>query len=202
MKSSSLKTALALAVLVAVAGGWVPEAGAINCCFCPACGIFPAECSTNNPGSNTQGLCADHCSGGMGCPSTFSASGSCASGTGPCMEDPPTQTPTITQTPTVTETPTQTPTITETPTVTPTLLPLGAVCTSGAECASTFCATGVCCNSACDGPDEACNEAGICQGPPAAVAAPATSHTGLALIGVMLIAIGIWRGLRDHSARS
>jgi hypothetical protein len=33
-------------------------------------------------------------------------------------------------------------------------------CTSGAECASTFCVDGVCCDSACDGSCEACNLTG------------------------------------------
>ena len=38
--------------------------------------------------------------------------------------------------------------------------PLGDACASGAECASTYCADGVCCNVACDGQCEACSVSG------------------------------------------
>jgi Cellulose binding domain len=45
------------------------------------------------------------------------------------------------------------------------LAALGAPCTKGADCASTFCADGVCCNSACDGICVTCdatNNVGTC----------------------------------------
>ena len=44
-------------------------------------------------------------------------------------------------------------------------LPAASACTRGAECASDFCADGVCCDKACTGACEACNQdgkAGVC----------------------------------------
>jgi hypothetical protein len=35
-------------------------------------------------------------------------------------------------------------------------LPLGEACATGAECASSFCASGVCCDAVCDGPCDVC----------------------------------------------
>ena len=39
-------------------------------------------------------------------------------------------------------------------------LPLGAPCEVGGQCVSTFCVDGVCCDTACTGPTEACNVTG------------------------------------------
>lgn len=44
---------------------------------------------------------------------------------------------------------------------------LGWACGSAADCSSGFCATGRCCESACDGLCEACSEAGRCDAVPA-----------------------------------
>lgn len=78
--------------------------------------------------------------------------------------DPPTDTPTSTYTPTPTRTPTSTPT--STPTVTPTVRQAnGGSCSAGSGCLSTFCVTGVCCDQACNGPDDVCavpGYVGIC----------------------------------------
>jgi hypothetical protein len=40
------------------------------------------------------------------------------------------------------------------------LKPPGALCTASAQCASSFCADGVCCNTACSGPCVSCNQSG------------------------------------------
>lgn len=40
---------------------------------------------------------------------------------------------------------------------------LGEPCSSVMQCASNFCADGVCCEAACDGQCEACSDAGTCQ---------------------------------------
>lgn len=52
--------------------------------------------------------------------------------------------------------PTATPTLTFTPTATVTPQPIGARCASDQECASAFCADGVCCESRCQGPNQSC----------------------------------------------
>jgi hypothetical protein len=39
---------------------------------------------------------------------------------------------------------------------------LGSACTKSSECSSTFCADGVCCQSACDQPCQACGFLGLC----------------------------------------
>ncbi len=50
---------------------------------------------------------------------------------------------------------------------------LGAACVTGADCASSFCADGVCCDARCNGQCETCNAAGRCTLAPAGPA-PAT----------------------------
>jgi hypothetical protein len=48
-------------------------------------------------------------------------------------------------------------------------LPQGALCALNTDCASGFCADGVCCTNACTGPCRSCNQpsaTGICQGYP------------------------------------
>src|SRR4030095_3345662 len=54
------------------------------------------------------------------------------------------------------------PTPTATPTATPTNTPAGPgeACTTSSQCASMFCVDGVCCDEACDGPNEVCNVPG------------------------------------------
>jgi parallel beta-helix repeat protein len=119
-----------------------------------------------------------------------------------CAVPTPTDTPTDTPTATPTETPTPTPTVTPTPTasgtptVTPTKLPRanGLPCGSAAECASSHCVDGVCCDTACDGAGEQCNlppQIGTCR--PVAAPAPALSLLGGMVLGVVLLAFGIRR---------
>jgi hypothetical protein len=66
----------------------------------------------------------------------------------------------------------------------------GSVCTDASECASGFCADGVCCNTACDGADEECDlpgQSGTCSGPPAP--APAMGAHALSIAMMLLSAI-------------
>lgn len=107
---------------------------------------------------------------------------------GVSYQDTPTATPTATPTSTPTSTPTNTP------------VPNGGSCMDPAQCASTFCVTGVCCDRACDQPNERCNLAGsqgICTVPSAP--APALSGTWLVAGILVLLAIG---GLSVRSRRA
>ena len=68
----------------------------------------------------------------------------------------------------------------------------GEPCSAIFQCASTFCVDGVCCNSACDGPSEACNLPGsVGQCVTAAAPAPVVSGRGVLIIGCLLTAIGL-----------
>jgi hypothetical protein len=103
---------------------------------------------------------------------------------------PPSATPTATPTSTPTQTPTQTQT--QTPTTTPMDQPNGADCTDPSQCASTFCVTGVCCNTACNQAGQSCVNAGsvgTCS--TAAAAAPVASSWGLAAGAALLAAVGV-----------
>jgi hypothetical protein len=80
---------------------------------------------------------------------------------------------------------------------TPTGNPNGGECTDASECQSDNCADGVCCDSPCDGPNQACNvtgQVGECANVPAP--APAASHGALALTAGTLIAIAALALLR------
>jgi len=108
---------------------------------------------------------------------------------------------TLESTPTPTMTPTGTPTVT--PTATPTLIPLGESCSTGAQCASTFCApSGVCCNAPCVEPNQSCtlpSSVGLCRAQGGA--APAASHSGLIALGIVLVALGVLSLRRAFTAR-
>lgn len=121
----------------------------------------------------------------------FVAGGSCAGGLdGNCVSPTPTST--------ATHTPTATATATGTATRTP--QPNGADCTSGTECASTFCVDDVCCNSACSGPFDTCDappEPGVCvQVAPAPPVSRRGLFTGLALL-TLIGAAALWHQRRD-----
>lgn len=66
-------------------------------------------------------------------------------------------------TPTVSITPTSTPTQSATPSPTPSPAPYpnGSPCNASADCQSTFCADGVCCESECNRENEFCNVPGL-----------------------------------------
>jgi hypothetical protein len=135
--------------------------------------------------------------------SQFISAGSCTDGLfGACAS--PTQTPTATITATATNTATATSTgtatltrtVTQTPT--PTLVPNGGECATPAECSSTFCVDGVCCDTICDQPFQTCNQPGdpgVCQ--TIAAPAPALSRTGLLAVIAVLALVGamalMWR---------
>jgi hypothetical protein len=89
------------------------------------------------------------------------------------------------------------PTRTPTPMPTPTPLALGDACTSGTQCASTFCAPGgVCCNAPCTAPAQSCTvpgSVGLCQG---RSPAPAMSRPGFILVALLLTGAGVWLARR------
>jgi hypothetical protein len=189
-------------------------------CATTGCCTFTDTSQCNAHGPNQQGtvgcavdLCVETdqatCTAIPGL--QFVAGGSCSGGlSGTCVSPTPTITPTETPTETPTATPTDTPTATVTPTVTATptvtFTPAsnGDSCDSPTECRSGFCAQGVCCSSACDGPGEQCDtpeRPGTCVG---FSAVPTTTPTGLLLIvGVLgtIAVVGLLRKGRN-SARS
>ncbi len=191
---------IALAAVVLLLGAGAPARA--DCCVCGNtggnfCGGASVSCSdtscattcAGNGGSVVAccsgGDCSNHVADSCGSGTTYCqqmASGSGGACDGTCVS-PPTATPT--------DTPTVTPTITPTATPTNTPLALGQPCISGTQCASTFCASGVCCNEACTGPNESCNRpgsVGICVG---VTPAPAiSSHVGMAL-AVALAGLGV-----------
>jgi len=96
----------------------------------------------------------------------------------------------VLNTATPTHTPTNTPTGTATATDTPTPAPDGADCQVPAQCLSTFCVDGVCCNTACSGGNVRCDippSPGVCTAIPQSPA-PAMSPLALLLgVGVLVL---------------
>lgn len=73
-----------------------------------------------------------------------------------------------------------------------TRIPDGELCSTPIDCNSGFCVDGVCCDSACDGVAESCNQSGrmgTCSPLPAP--APPLSRKGLFSIIALLTAFGI-----------
>lgn len=188
----------------------VCEGGASNSCFgasseprtCAACAAACDELGS------TMRTCCDavaDCSGGLAdacgsfndvCQQMATGSGFCD---GLCTDPPtatpsetPTSTPTATATATDTETATATATATATSTATDTPMPQpdGADCADGAQCASTFCVDGVCCDQACDGPQEQCNRSGQ-RGTCTAIPAAAPALTPAAILLALTILAGL-----------
>ena len=91
---------------------------------------------------------------------------------------------------------TPTATATGTPTATPTAVPQGGSCINPTQCATGFCVTGVCCNSACTAPEDSCavpGRQGECV-PNVPAPVPALSERGLLLalasfVGVAALAL-------------
>ncbi len=111
----------------------------------------------------------------------------------------PTETPTSTPTETPTCTPTETPTPAGTSTATATPAMLGDPCLSFTQCQSGFCASGVCCDRACDRPGEVCNlpgREGTCT--VFNVPAPAASAAGYVLA---ILALGAVAALQIGRSR-
>lgn len=97
-----------------------------------------------------------------------------------------TGTPSSTSSPVATSTGTPTGTVTRTPSG----LPDGGACSDPSQCLSDFCVDGVCCDSACDGPNDSCDQpgqGGECVSVPHP--APSTSPRGLGLAVLALIAV-------------
>ena len=192
---------LSVALQDASLGGWIAPAPLCNS-TAPSCnGTCPLgeSCETITRGNATECVCR-----ALGC--CLLANDSClpsvtaleclVAGTkwvedGTCAVDcaPPTPTPT--------ETPTSTPTATATATATSTGIPNGGSCVDPADCMSGNCEDDVCCDTACDGPQESCNlpgNEGVCTA--FAAAAPAASHGGLLLLVAALgivAALTLWR---------
>ncbi|MDX2170042.1 MAG: hypothetical protein SF182_23430 [Deltaproteobacteria bacterium] len=75
---------------------------------------------------------------------------------------------------------------------TPTRVADGGACSTAIDCASDFCVDGVCCDSACDGAAESCNQRGregTCSPLPAP--APPLSRKGLFSVIALLTAFGV-----------
>lgn len=165
---------------------------------CPTTGCCTfAETSTAREAA--VGVCVetDQATCGLLPSAQFIVDGSCEGGLfGTCASPTQTATATITATATHTATATLTRTVTQTPT--PTLVPNGGECSTPAQCSSTFCVDGVCCDTICDQPFHTCNQPGdpgVCQAITAP--APALSRMGmlaviavLALVGAMAL---MWR---------
>lgn len=82
--------------------------------------------------------------------------------------------------------------------------PTGEGCDTGDECESTFCATGVCCDTACTGPGEVCDapeHRGECIVAAAAEPAPALAPWALGVTAALLGVIGIV-AVRPRGTRS
>jgi hypothetical protein len=72
------------------------------------------------------------------------------------------------------------------------MYPPGTPCTSPSQCSPTFCVDGVCCDEACNGPNESCDQSGM-EGTCTAITpapAPVLSGTGLLIGALLLAAVG------------
>ncbi|MEO8604896.1 MAG: hypothetical protein ABI629_20180 [bacterium] len=129
---------------------------------------------------------------------SFVPGGACSSIAGECLTPTPSATPTQTATAsaspttTFTLTATATATTTGTATATATKAASGAECTMPDQCATGFCAQGVCCDTACTGPTDSCRqpgERGTCLSLHAP--APPLSRKGLLSVIALLTAVGV-----------
>jgi hypothetical protein len=88
-----------------------------------------------------------------------------------------------------------------TSTATNTRIPQGAGCADPNDCATGNCVNDVCCDTACNGPEQQCNlpgSEGICTS--TAAPAPAASPTGLLIALALLISVGAIAMLRRARA--
>jgi hypothetical protein len=168
----------------------------VNRATCQGDGCATTGCCTfseSNARTVSQSVCletnADTCSliGEFGT-AMFVPDGTCLGGlSGTCAAPTPTSTATVTLTATSTRTVTNTPTVTQTPTRT--LVPDGGDCATPAECSSTFCVDGVCCDTICDQPFESCNQPGM-RGTCADLVAPAPALSNLSLL-IALVSLAV-----------
>lgn len=68
----------------------------------------------------------------------------------------------------------------------------GESCSVGGQCTSTFCADGVCCNTACDLDVQVCDVPGSVGTCTDIAPAPAVTYRGMLIVGILLIGIGIF----------
>lgn len=140
-----------------------------------------------------EGFCPDEVNDELGCMmqnGTLLEDATCVFGTNQATTSKVAAGQCATNTPTATATATsENGTPTATATATATGVPDGGECADPADCASGNCVDDVCCESACDGADEACNLPGL-EGNCLALSAtvPATSSSALA-VGLALLAL-------------
>lgn len=180
-----LLAGIAIAAVAVVAPWRTPPAHANGVVLCTqvTCTSGGGQCGPN--GSCVDSICS--CTSDQQCPTGTL----CLVAGGFCARCPATPTPTVTPTGTPTSTPTNTATATASATPTTTGMP-GAACTDPGQCSSGFCVDRVCCETACDGPGEACNVSGNGVCTPLAAAAPALSGRGSLLVVLLLAATGLW----------
>jgi hypothetical protein len=78
--------------------------------------------------------------------------------------------------------------------------PNGSPCTDAADCLSDNCVDGVCCNTDCNGPNEACSLTGQVGTCATVAPSPLVSSTGGLLIAASLLLIGIGSLVRRRGA--
>jgi len=206
------RAALALAAVSMLLPA-MPQMAEAVCCVCEGvttmdgcaafgldCDVCSLQCAT--VGGTVRACCDAVTDCGAGVADTCGSSGACyqtAVGPGFCdgtctdsLPPSPTATVTITPTETLTVTPTVTGTGTPslTPSTTPTPQPNGSSCAIPGQCSSTFCADGVCCDTACTGPLEQCDlpgQAGTCAS--TAAGAPALTPWGLLAAAAVLAGV-------------
>ncbi|MEO8603973.1 MAG: hypothetical protein ABI629_15465 [bacterium] len=158
-----------------------------GCCQPSACdSSAPAACAraAQIPAACSGDVVEADCHGDF-FPGALCSDGGCATPSG-----------TATATPTATATATAT----ASATATNTRQPDGGLCDDPADCVSGNCVDDVCCDTACNLPQQACNlpgREGVCSS--VVAAAPAASPTGLVLIGLALFLVGgaaLWRARR------
>lgn len=163
-------------------GGECPTTGCCTFQFCST-GESNGSCGAEE---GFQNLCAETdeaTCGSLHGLATFIPGGTCNSLLGGCVAP--------TATATSTETATATPTPSDTATPTQTRVPQGGDCETPSECATDFCVDGVCCNTACDGPGEICNQDGSVGTCTQAVApAPPLARDTLLLALLALASVG------------
>ncbi|MDX2168019.1 MAG: hypothetical protein SF182_13175 [Deltaproteobacteria bacterium] len=176
---------------------------------CPsdqACVAFNASCGCQPTGCCDDSQCAGAAGAELGC--AQAAGPLCANTTsvecsgvfypgGACTVDG-----CVSATPTATATATATETATASQTPTSTRGGDGAMCVDPNDCISGNCVDDVCCDTACDQPEQACNlpgNEGVCSS--VAAPAPAASPTGLLIGGLLLVLIAAVGFARRQSPR-
>lgn len=193
LAAATLATALfSLALDDSTDAGWV----VVQCAnsTAPQCGgaCSPGEaCNPVSRGNVTECVCQvlgccqlnGSCSEGVTGLACFGQGGDFVAN-GTCGVDCLPQTPTATPTATATATPTRTP------------APDGATCDDPADCVSGNCVDDVCCDTACAGADQSCDQPGregTCTG---VAPAPAASQAGLLALVLALATVAaatLWR---------